>query len=109
MGTPQIMSRDISDLDGICPSDITGVISVGLLIEYDCNMRGHAELSQYKILSLFVTQYILGSRNMILNYTRVIRSMPCVQYRYKGQRGNYIHDRYHGKVLSDHMTFSSLG
>ena len=109
MGTPQIMLRDMSDLDGICPSYITGVISVGLLIEYDCNTRGHAELSQYEILSLFVDQYILGSRNKILNHTRVTRSMPCVQYRYKGQRGNYIHDRYHGKVLSDHMTFSSLG
>jgi hypothetical protein len=44
------------------------------------NIRGHAELSQYEILSLFVAQYILGSRNMILNYTRVTRSMSCVQY-----------------------------
>jgi hypothetical protein len=50
-----------------------------------------------------------GSRNKILNHTRVTRFMPCVQYRYKGQMGNYAHDRYHGKVSSDHMTFSSLG
>lgn len=80
------MQRDVSGLDGICPSYITGVISVGPLMEYDSKMHGHAEISQYEILSLFViTMYTLGSRNTILNYTRVTHAMPCVQYRYKGK------------------------
>jgi hypothetical protein len=35
--------------------------------------------------------------------------MSRVQYRYKGKKDNYTHDPYHGKVSSDHMTFSSLG
>jgi hypothetical protein len=72
-------------------------------------MRDYAELSQYEILSLFVTQYILGSRNTILNCIRVTLYMSRVQYRYKGKKDNYTHDPYHGKVSSDHMTFSSLG
>ena len=80
------MQRDMSDLDGICPSYIAGVISVGLLIEYDCKMHGHAEISQYEILSLFVTKSTWVSRNIILNYTRVTHTMLCVQYRYKGKR-----------------------
>jgi len=43
-------------------------------------LHGHAELSQYGILSLFVTQYIFS-------YTRVTQSMYFVQYRYKGKKG----------------------
>jgi hypothetical protein len=46
-------------------------------------------------LSLFVAQYISGSRNMILNHTRVTQSMPSVQYRYKGQMDNDTQVRYH--------------
>lgn len=49
------MQRGVSDLDGIRPSYITGVISTGLLTEYDCEMHGHAEMSQYEILTSFVT------------------------------------------------------
>lgn len=81
------MQRDVSGLDGICPSYITGVISMGPLIEYDRKMHGHAEISQYEILGLFVvTRYTLGSRNITLNYTRVTHTMPCVQCGYKGKR-----------------------
>ena len=37
------------------------------------------------------------------------QSMPCVQYRYRGQKKNYTHDCYHRNISSNHMTFSSLG
>jgi hypothetical protein len=69
------------------PPTYTGVISVGPLIEYDCKMHGRAQISQYEILGLSVViKNTRGSRNKILNYTRVTHSMPCVQYRYKGKR-----------------------
>ena len=69
------------------PPTYTGVISVGPLIEYDCKMHGRAQISQYEILDLFaVINYTRGSRNKILDYTRVTHSMPCVQYTYKGKR-----------------------
>ena len=72
---------------GFSPPTYTGVISMGPLIEYDCKMHGRAQISRYEILDLFVViKYTLGSRNKILNYTRVTHSMPCVQYRYKGKR-----------------------
>ena len=81
------MQRDMSDLNAICLSYIAGVISVGPLIEYDCKMHGHAEINQYEILILFVvTKSTWVSRNIILNYTRVTHTMPCVQYRYKRKR-----------------------
>ena len=61
------------------PSTYTGVISMGPLIEYDCKMHGRAQISQYEILGLFIViKYTRGSRNIILDYTRVTRFMPCV-------------------------------
>ena len=58
------MMRDMSVLDGICPSYIRGYISLGLLMNMTEKLHGHAELSQYEILDLFVTQYVSGSRNI---------------------------------------------
>ena len=76
---PQIMRKDVSDQDGICPSHITGVISVGHLIEWDCKMHGCAQMSQYEISILFVLVGLLGNQEILkLNYTRVTRSMPHV-------------------------------
>lgn len=100
------MQRDVSDLDGIYPSYITGVISTGPLIEYDCKMHGHAEISQYEILTLFVvTKYALGSRNIILNYAGMTLAMSCVQYRYKGKKVIVHMTSGHGKVKSNHKDF----
>ena len=60
---------------------------MGPLIEYDCKMHGRAQISRYEILGLFVViKYTRGSRNIILDYTRVTHFMLCVQYRYKGKR-----------------------
>ena len=74
MGTPRIMLRDMSDLDGIFPSYITG------------------EMSR--------TQY----------WTRQgWHIMSCVQYRHEGKRVIIHTNIIMEKVLSDHMTFSSLG
>jgi len=64
MDSWQIMLRDMSVLDDIFPSCITWNISLGLLMKYDLKLHGQAELSQYEILDLFVTQYISGSRNI---------------------------------------------
>lgn len=46
-------------------------------------MHGHAKISQYKILRLFIiTNYTRVPSNIILDYTKVIQIMPCVKYRY---------------------------
>jgi hypothetical protein len=102
MGTPQIMLRDMSDLDGIFSSYITGVISIGLLIEYECNMCGHAELSQYEILSLFIRYSVYSGikKHDIELYKGDTIYVLC---------SIYTHDRHHRKISSNHMTFSSLG
>ena len=49
----RIMQRDVSDRYGICPSYITGEISLGPLIEWDYEMHGHAQMSQHEMLSSF--------------------------------------------------------
>ena len=74
MGTPQLMLRDMSDLDEICPSYITGEMSTDPILKWP-------KVTYYALCSIYIW----------------------------GQKGNYTHDHYHGKVLSDHMTFSSLG
>jgi hypothetical protein len=70
-GTSWIMLWDMSDLDRICLFYITRVISVGLLIEYECKMHAYAKWSHYEILGLFITKYILGSRNIVFDYTKM--------------------------------------
>lgn len=90
---------------GFAPDIYTRVISMRSLIEYDCKMCGCARISLYEILDLFVViKCTLTSRNIILYYTSVIHYKYYVQYRYKRKR----HDHYHRKVISNHMTFSSL-
>ena len=48
------MQRDVSDVDRICPSHITGAISSGPLMSETGKMHGHAQMSQYEILTSFV-------------------------------------------------------
>ena len=50
----QIMQRDMSNIDRICPSHITGAISSGPLMSETGKMHGHARMSQYEILTSFV-------------------------------------------------------
>lgn len=73
-------------------------------------MHGSVQINWYEILDLFVViKYTQGSRNKILYSTRVRHSMSCVQYKYNVKMGNYTHDYYHIKVMSDQTTLSSLG
>jgi len=81
-------------------------------MKYDLKLHGHAELSQYEILDLFVTQYISGSRNINIElYKGDITYVLCLIYIYiyKGKMGNYTHNIIMEKVSSDHFTFLSLG
>jgi len=60
-------------------------------------LHGHAELSRYEILDLFVIQYISESRNInidLYNGDKIyaLRSMLIL-----GQRSNRTHKYYHGK------------
>ena len=72
-------------------------------------LLGHAELSQYEILDLFVIQYVLGSRNINIDLYKGDKTMTCDQYRYY-DKGVIIHmSIIIEKVSSDHLTFLSLG
>lgn len=44
------MQRDASGVDAICPSYMTKVISLDLLIEGDYKLHEYAQISQYGIL-----------------------------------------------------------
>ena len=44
----------MSDIDRICPSHITGVISSSTLMSETGKMHGRARMSQYEILTSFV-------------------------------------------------------
>jgi len=57
--TSRIVLRDMSDLNKIYPSCLTRKILVDLFMEYEGKNHCYAKLSQYEILGLFVTQYIL--------------------------------------------------
>ena len=58
----QVMQRDVSDVDRICPSHITGVISSGPLMSETGKMHGRARMSQYEILTSFVFISLLGDQ-----------------------------------------------
>jgi hypothetical protein len=73
-----ILVEDLSDLDETFPSCIMGEIPIGLLVKYDRKNACHHEISQYKILSSIVAQYIPRSRNTTLNCTKMIRYMPWI-------------------------------
>lgn len=60
----------MSHLDQILHSCIRWEISLGLLMNMNVRINLHVELSQYDILDVLVTQYILESRN-INNYLRL--------------------------------------
>ena len=47
------MRRDVSDVDGIYPFHMMEAISVDPLISRTQEKHGHAQMSQYEILSLF--------------------------------------------------------
>ena len=57
------MQRDVSDVDGIYPSYMTGVTSI-FLIEWDHEVHGHAQMSQYEILSSFDLVSLLGVQDL---------------------------------------------
>ena len=57
------MQRDVSDVDGIYPSYMTGETSV-FLIEWDHEVHGHAQMSQYEILSSFDLVSLLGVQDL---------------------------------------------
>lgn len=62
----------MSDLDEITPHTYAELISMRLVLEYEYKMHGHVEISQYKILSLYiVTKYTQTSKNVISDYTIV--------------------------------------
>ncbi len=52
----------MSDIDRICPSHITGVISSSPLMSETGKMHGHAQMSQYEILISFVFMSLLGDQ-----------------------------------------------
>lgn len=106
----QIKLRAMSDIDEIFPSYIYKSGNYGPLDRVDDKMHGRAQISRYEILNLFVIiKYTLGSRNIILDYTRVTHSMHYVRYRYKGKMIIVHMIIYHRKITSNHMTLSSLG
>jgi hypothetical protein len=72
-------------------------------------LHGHAELSQYKILDLFVIQYISESRNINIDLYKGDNIYALGSIKISRQRSNCTHEYYHGKVSSDHLTFLSLG
>ena len=72
-------------------------------------LHGHAELSQYKILDLFVIQYISESRNINIDLYKGDNNYALGSMKISRQRSKYTHECYHGKVSSDHLTFLSLG
>ena len=57
------MQRDVSDVDGIYPSYMTGATSI-FLIEWDHEVHGHAQMSQYGILSSFDLVSLLGVQDL---------------------------------------------
>ena len=70
------MRRDVSDVDGIYPFHMTEAISVGPLISRTQRKHGHAQMSQYEILSLFVLSVSTWrSRNIKID-KRMTWSMP---------------------------------
>jgi hypothetical protein len=73
-GTPQIMPRDMDDLDKICPSNIIEVISMGSVVEYNCDARGHTGTNQHEIYWTWI-MYIYISTNIILNYIRATNTI----------------------------------
>ena len=72
-------------------------------------LHGHAELSQYKILDLFVIQYISESRNINIDLYKGDNIYALGSIKISRQKINCTHKYYHGKVSSDHLTFLSLG
>ena len=72
-------------------------------------LHGHAELCQYKILNLFVIQYISESRNISIDLYKGDNIYALGSIKISRQRSNCTHEHYHGKVSLDHLTFLSLG
>ena len=72
-------------------------------------LHGYAELSQYKILDLFVIQYISESRNINIDLYKGDNIYALGSIKISRQRSKCTHEYYHGKVSSDHLTFLSLG
>ena len=57
------MQRDVSDVDGIYPSHMTGATSV-FLIELDHEVHDHAQMSQHEMLSSFDRVSLLGVQDL---------------------------------------------
>ena len=57
------MQKDVSDVDEIYPSHMTGVISV-FLIELNHEVHGHAQMSQHEMLSSFDRVSLLGVQDL---------------------------------------------
>lgn len=88
---------------------ITVDISLGLLMKYDCKVSCHVEPSQYEILDLLVIQYISGSRNIKIDLYKGDKIYALWSIYIRVQRSNCTHEYYHKNVLSNHLTFLSLG
>lgn len=56
----QIMRKNASDLEEICPFYIKKVISTGSLIERDYKTHGYAQMRQYERLISFILVSLLG-------------------------------------------------
>ncbi|AES81027.1 transmembrane protein, putative [Medicago truncatula] len=60
-------------------------------------LHGHAELSQYEILDLFVIQYISESRNINIDLYKGDNIYALRSIKISRQRSNCKHNYYHGK------------
>ncbi|AES95336.1 hypothetical protein MTR_5g024370 [Medicago truncatula] len=60
-------------------------------------LHGHAELSQYEILDLFVIQYISESRNINIDLYKGDNIYALGSIKISRQRSNCTHNYYHGK------------
>ena len=68
----QIMQRDVSYIDRICPSHITGAISSGPLMSENGKMHGRAQMSQYEILNLFVFVSLLSDQETLFVFVSLL-------------------------------------
>ena len=77
MGIPRIMLRDMSDLDGICPSYITGDMSMGPILNqtrmtyYACVQYRHED-KRVIMHKIFITERLVRSHDILITWVTVM-------------------------------------
>jgi len=110
MGSWRIMLRNMSVLDEIFSSCITGDVSLGLLMKYDCKVACQCLIKQiWDIRRIHYSVYFGIKKYKYWAICKGAQYMLCLQYRSEGKSVIIHMNIIMEKVSTYHMTSSSLG